>query len=133
MERVARNRSVEYKIVFIQRQREAYIYIGSMWSGRIVYGGCDPRDTDDSQYGIYLQLPGMWGPVGKADDISTAKLIAVEAIKRWLAKFTDSPEPPPEHLVKALAKQDKDEAVRVRRTRTPVAAPATVRRVSRTR
>lgn len=142
MDRVQRNRSTEYKITFINRSREAYIYIGSMWVGRIMYDYVSPLNRKP-RHTIFLQLPGMWGPVAAVDDIGAAKLAATEAIKRWFAGFTKTPEPPPEGLVRALVRQDKALAAQTERAEPPVArrerrvrqAPvsAPVKRISRGR
>lgn len=87
------------------------------------------------KYGVFLQLPGMWGPVAYEDNLNAAKLAATAAIKRWLARFTDTPEIPPENVVKTTrtrgaATEPEPETKRVRRTRS---APVVAKRVTRSR
>ncbi len=139
MNKVSRTRSVEYKITFLDRRNETYIYIGAMWAGRIMHDHVSYLHKVE-KYAVFLQLPGMWGPVARGDTLSLAKFAATEAITRWLGNFTETPEPPPETLVKALARQDKTigvkanvEPQRVRRTRAAPPEPVVVRRVSRRR
>ena len=139
MEKSNRTRSAEYRISFVSRRNETYIYIGSMWAGRIMHDHVSTLHKVE-KFGVFLQLPGMWGPVARADNLNLARFAATEAIKRWLDKFTDTPEPPPEQLVRTLAKRDKAEASRVeeapkrvRRTRAVREPAPAVRRVSRSR
>lgn len=129
-----RNKSVEYRISYHARKRETYIYIGAMWAGRIMHDHSSPLHRAE-KYGVFLQLPGMWGPVAYEDNLNAAKLAATAAIKRWLARFTDTPEPPPENLVKTTrtrgaATEPEPETKRVRRTRS---APVVAKRVTRSR
>lgn len=132
MDRVTRTKTAEYRVTFIQRQREVYVYIGAMWAGRIMRDPSNPL-RPSNEYTLYLQLPGMWGPVASDIDIGTVKLQTHEAIRSWFDNMTATPEPPPEKLVRALDKQGTTggDTQRVRRVR---AAPvAEVRRVRRTR
>ena len=124
--RVSRVRAVEYKISFLQRRREVYVYIGSVWAGRIIHS--DNASTQKEEgYGVYLQLPGMWGPVAIEADLSDAKIAASQAIQRWLQTFSGTPaeqEERPEPVSKP--------AQRVTRTRATEPEPA-VARIRRTR
>lgn len=136
MEHTSRTKHTEYCVTFIPRSRETFIYIGSVWVGRIMHAHCSPLHRDE-KYGVFLQLPGLWGPTDRCDTLNLAKLKATEAIKRWLGRFTETPEPPPEQLVRALAKQDKALGLdkpapkRVHRGRSAPASVKVVRRVRR--
>lgn len=124
--RVARVRAVEYKISFVQRRREVYVYIGSIWAGRIIHSEFDHIQRGEG-YGVYLQLPGMWGPVAREADLSDAKIAASQAIQRWLQNFSGTPTDP-EERPEPVSKPTQ----RVTRTRAAEPAPA-VARIRRTR
>lgn len=115
------------------RKAETYIFIGGMWVGRIMHNHSSPIHRAE-KFGVFLQLPGMWGPVAYEDNLIAAKFAATNAIKRWLDRFTDTPELPPENVIKrakhvAEAPMVEPETKRVRRTRTaPASTPARVRR-----
>jgi len=130
MTQQSRVRSAPYTISFIARGNETYIFIGSMWAGRIVHPGEESLNKVDT-YGVYLQLPGMWGPVCQKDSMYAAKIGATEALKEWLSKFTEEPHVPPMQLVKRVVKQDAVEGRYMPRVRiTPIQS---VKRISRTR
>lgn len=122
--RVARTRSVEYKISFLQRKKEIYIYIGRHWIGRIINTENDPRKGRPG-YGVYIQLPGMWGPVADRPDIIQAKAAAIEYLQMWLAGFVEEPTDPEER-----AEKEPVVMVRIPRTR-PAPAPVVRSRIRR--
>ena len=131
IDRVTRARTVEYKINFLQKKREVYVYIGSTWAGRIIHKEKAPLQKEEEGYGTYLQLPGMWGPVAYTASLSDAKIEASRAIQRWLTTFTGYPADP-EERPEAIAKADVC-MPRVTRTRPAPSPVATIARVRRTR
>ena len=130
IDRGTRARTVEYKINFLQKKREVYVYIGSTWAGRIIHKEKAPLQKEEG-YGTYLQLPGMWGPVAYTASLSDAKIEASRAIQRWLTTFTGYPADPeerPEPL-----KEVEAPVQRVTRTRPTPSPVAPITRVRRTR
>lgn len=123
--RVQRTRSVEYKISFLQRRREIYIYVGRHWVGRIISAANDPLHARRGGYGVYVQLPGMWGPVARRPDIVQAKSAAIEYLQMWLAGFVEEPTDPEER-----AEKEPVVMVRISRTR-PAPAPVVRSRIRR--
>lgn len=107
--RVARPRVVEYKINYVQRRREVYVYLGSTWVGRIIKRIDDPMRSDP-HFAVYLQLPGMWGPVAREDTEFAAKIAATSALNRWLSSFTGEP-------VEVDERPEKEPVTRIARSR----------------
>lgn len=122
-ERVSRSRAVEYKIFFIQKKREVYVYLGNIWVGRIISSENDPLHKQGG-FGVYLQLPSMWGPVARAPNVSEAKIEASLAIRRWLSNMVEFPTDPEE-------RPEKPTIMRMTRTRNTLVPTPT--RIARTR
>jgi len=125
IERVTRLRAVEYKINYVQRKREIYVYLGSVWVGRIIKRVDDPMRRD-THYAGYLQVPGMWGPVVRENTAHEAKIELSIALRRWLDAFTGVP-------VEVDERPEREVQGRITRTRPVPATEATRITRSRTR